>query len=72
MARPRQPLVDPLDAFCKDTKAYLAGPLGGPLSNLNFAAKDIFDVAGHVTEATPIGRRLTHRPSATPGSCRPW
>ena len=26
MVRAKQPLVDPLDAFCKDTEAYLAGP----------------------------------------------
>ena len=63
MARPRQPLVDPLDAFCKDTKAYLAGPLGGPLSNLNFAAKDIFDVAGHVTGGGNPDWKATHPPA---------
>ena len=40
---------DPLDAFCKDTQAYLDGAAGGPLSGLTFAAKDIFDVAGHIT-----------------------
>ena len=63
MARPRQPLVDPLDAFCKDTKAYLAGSLGGPLSNLNFAAKDIFDVAGHVTGGGNPDWKATHPPA---------
>ena len=63
MARPRQPLVDPLDAFCKDTKAYLAGPLGEPLSNLNFAAKDIFDVAGHVTGGGNPDWKATHPPA---------
>ena len=42
-------LDDPLSAFCKDTNAYLAGAAEGPLSGLSFAAKDIFDVAGHIT-----------------------
>ena len=49
MASAKQPLADNLDAFCNDTDAYLDGKPGGPLSGLTFAAKDIFDVAGHVT-----------------------
>ena len=49
MVRPEEPFSDPLDAFCKDTDAYLAGPEGRPLSDLKYAAKDIFDVAGFVT-----------------------
>ena len=49
MIRPEEPFSDPLDAFCKDTNAYLAGPEGRPLSHLKYAAKDIFDVAGFVT-----------------------
>ena len=49
MVRPEEPFSDPLDAFCKDTDAYLAGPKGRPLSDLKYAAKDIFDVAGFVT-----------------------
>ena len=49
MIRPDEPFSDPLDAFCKDTNAYLAGPEGRPLSDLKYAAKDIFDVAGFVT-----------------------
>lgn len=49
MIRPEEPFSDPLDAFCKDTNAYLAGPEGRPLSDLKYAAKDIFDVAGFVT-----------------------
>ena len=42
-------ISDPLNAFCKDTNAYLEGIPGGPLSNMTFAAKDIFDIQGHVT-----------------------
>lgn len=40
---------DPYGAFCTDTDAYLEGAATGPLSGLTFAAKDIFDVAGHTT-----------------------
>ena len=49
MTSAKQTFTDNLDAFCKDTDAYLAGKPSGPLSGLTFAAKDIFDVAGHVT-----------------------
>ena len=60
MASAKQPLVDDLDAFCKDTEAYLAGVEGGPLSGLTFAAKDIFDVAGHVTGGGNPDWKATH------------
>ncbi|MEC8846265.1 MAG: amidase family protein, partial [Pseudomonadota bacterium] len=40
---------DPVDAFLPGPRATEAGVPGGPLSGLNFAAKDLFDVAGHVT-----------------------
>ena len=63
MPRPKQPLTDPLDAFCKDTEAYLSGRLGGPLASLNFAAKDIFDVAGHVTGGGNPDWKATHPPA---------
>ncbi len=63
MPRPRQPLADPLDAFCKDTDAYLSGRLGGSLSSLTFAAKDIFDVAGHVTGGGNPDWKATHPPA---------
>ena len=63
MASAKQPLVDPLDAFCKDTDAYLAGAEGGPLSGLTFAAKDIFDVAGHVTGGGNPDWKATHAPA---------
>ena len=42
---------DTLNAFCKDTDAYLEGASDGPLTGLPFAAKDILDVAGYVTGA---------------------
>ena len=47
MVEDKPPLVDPLNAFCKDTEAYLIGNPDGPLSGLTFAAKDIFDIEGH-------------------------
>ena len=40
---------DRLGAFCPDSRAYLQGADEGPLAGLTFAAKDIFDVEGHVT-----------------------
>jgi amidase len=52
-----------LDAFCKDTDAYLAGTLGGSLSSMTFAAKDIFDVAGHVTGGGNPDWKATHPPA---------
>ena len=54
---------DPLDAFCKDTQAYFEGVPGGPLSGLTFAAKDIFDVAGHVTGCGNPDWKATHEPA---------
>ena len=51
---------DPLNAFCKDSDAYLPGAGTGPLSGLSFAAKDIFDVAGHVTGAGNPDWKATH------------
>jgi amidase len=41
--------ADSLNAFCKDTNAYLEGASGGLLSSMTFAAKDIFDIQGYVT-----------------------
>lgn len=43
------PPDDRLNAFCPDSRAYLQGADRGPLAGLTFAAKDIFDVKGHVT-----------------------
>lgn len=42
-------MEDPYDAFCRHSEAYLEGREDGPLSGLSFAAKDVFDVAGHVS-----------------------
>ena len=63
MVRPEEPFSDSLDAFCKDTDAYLAGPEGRPLSDLKYAAKDIFDVAGYVTGGGNPDWKATHPPA---------
>ena len=42
-------MEDPYDAFCRHSDAYLEGRPDGPLAGLKFAAKDVFDVAGHVS-----------------------
>ena len=52
-----------LNAFCLDSDAYLQGAAEGPLSGLTFAAKDIFDVSGHVTGCGNPDWRATHGPA---------
>lgn len=61
MTQVRSAINDPLNAFCKDTLAHLDGINGGPLSGLTFAAKDIFDVAGHVTGGGNPDWKGTHQ-----------
>ena len=56
-------MSDPLNAFCTDSDAYLAGAADGPLAGLTFAAKDIFDVAGHVTGCGNPHWKATHGPA---------
>jgi amidase len=63
MARCRLTIDDRLNAFCKDTDAYLEGAAGGPLSGLTFAAKDIFDIAGYVTGGGNPDWKATHEPA---------
>ena len=54
---PRSPMMpamdvtgrDPLNAFIPHDRVSLAGAPAGPLKGLTFAAKDIYDIAGHVT-----------------------
>ena len=60
MSEAKQSIADPLGAFCKDTDAYLVGVMKGPLSGLSYAAKDIFDVAGHVTGGGNPDWKATH------------
>ena len=58
-------MAAPLNAFCSDSDAYLAGAGDGPLAGLAFAAKDIFDVAGHVTGCGNPHWKATHGPAET-------
>ena len=55
-------MAGPLNAFVPDSNAHLAGAEGGPLSGLTFAAKDIFDIAGHVTGCGNPHWLATHEP----------
>jgi amidase len=64
MTTVRQPLEDRFNAFCTDTEAYLVGAPNGPLAGLTFAAKDIFDVAGHVTGGGNPDWKATHAAAA--------
>jgi amidase len=63
MASARRIITDHLHAFCPDAQAYLEGAPDGPLAGLTFAAKDIFDVAGHVTGGGNPDWRRTHEPA---------
>lgn len=54
---------DTLGAFSRDTHVALAGAGRGPLAGLTFAAKDIFDVAGHRTGCGNPDWLRTHDPA---------
>ncbi len=56
-------MAGPLNAFVPDSNAYLPGSDIGPLSGLTFAAKDIFDIAGHVTGCGNPYWLATHGPA---------
>ncbi len=57
-------MQDPLGAFVPGVELRLDGAAEGPLSGLTFAAKDIFDIAGHVTGCGNPDWARTH-PAAT-------
>jgi amidase len=57
-------MPDPLNAFCSHSTARLKGAPAGPLAGLTFAAKDLFDVAGHVTGAGNPDWLALHSPAA--------
>jgi amidase len=42
-------MPDDVNAFVPGPRVHIAGRPGGPLAGLTFAAKDLFDVAGHPT-----------------------
>ena len=54
---------DPLNAFCAHAAARLPGAPAGPLAGLTFAAKDLFDIAGHVTGAGNPDWLARHAPA---------
>ena len=56
-------MAGPLNAFVPDSNAHLPGAEGGPLSGLTFAAKDIFDIVGHVTGCGNPHWLATHEPA---------
>lgn len=55
---------DRVGAFCLHGRFAVAGAETGPLAGLGFAAKDLFDVAGHVTGAGNPCWLATHAPAA--------
>lgn len=59
---------DPLNAFCVHDDVTIAGAEDGPLAGLRFGAKDVFDVAGHVTGAGNPDWLRTHEPATTTAS----
>jgi len=63
---------DPYGAFCGDGDIALAGASDGPLAGLNFAVKDIFDIAGYRTGFGNPTWRETHPPAERTASavCR--
>ncbi|MDB5962378.1 MAG: amidase [Massilia sp.] len=61
------PIVDSVGAWVPHGRFVIAGRAGGPLAGLMFAAKDLFDVAGHVTGAGNPDWLATH-PAATASS----
>lgn len=58
-------MAGPLNAFVPDSNAHLPGSDIGPLSGLTFAAKDIFDIAGHVTGCGNPYWLATHDPAGS-------
>ena len=56
-------MAGPLNAFCPDSDAYLAGAATGPLAGLSLAAKDIFDIEGHITGCGNPHWKATHGPA---------
>src|SRR5205807_5334965 len=57
-------LADPLNAFCSHSTARLQGARAGPLAGLTFAAKDLFDIEGHVTGAGNPDWLALHAPAS--------
>ena len=56
-------IADPLNAFVPGSAVCIKGSSDGPLAGLNFAAKDIYDVAGFVTGGGNPDWARTHDPA---------
>ena len=54
---------DSFNAFCSQSTAVLKGASVGPLAGLSFAAKDLFDIVGHVTGAGNPDWLASHPPA---------
>jgi amidase len=61
-------MSDPLNAFIPHDRVHLAGARQGLLKGLRFAAKDIFDVAGHVTGCGNPDWLASHEPARATAS----
>lgn len=57
------PITDPFGAFVPGTDVVLQPTGSGPLDGLTFAAKDLFDVAGHITACGNPDWARTHAPA---------
>jgi len=57
------PIDDTVGAWVPHGRFVVKGAGGGPLAGLSFAAKDLYDVAGHVTGAGNPTWLLTHGPA---------
>lgn len=59
---------DHLGSFCSDREVRIPGASNGSLSGLTFAAKDVFDIAGHRTGAGNPDWLRTHPPATSTAS----
>ena len=60
---------DPVGAFVPHGRFQIDGAEGGPLTGRTFAAKDIIDVAGHVTGCGNPDWLRTHSPALATAPC---
>jgi len=65
-------MEDTVGAFVPHGKFRIDGAAKGPLAGLTFAAKDIIDVAGHVTGCGNPDWLRTHEPAAATAPCIEW
>ena len=56
-------MIDSLGAFVPESEVNMAGADDGPLRGITFAAKDIYDIAGHVTGCGNPDWARTHEPA---------